>query len=138
MSRAETERTGGCQCGAVRYTVTGEPMLVAVCHCTMCRRANAAPSVAWAMFAQEQLQLTGEAKRYASSAEAERHFCGNCGSQIAFTASFLPGLIDITVGSLDDPEALSPRLHYWGDKQLSWCHYADKLPVFPQFPPMEG
>ena len=129
---------GGCQCGALRYQIDGEPMLVAVCHCTMCRRANAAPSVAWAMFAQEQVQLTGEAKRYASSTEAERHFCPQCGSQIAFTASFLPGLIDITVGSLDDPEALSPALHYWGEQQLSWCQYADKLPVFPQFPPMEG
>lgn len=129
---------GGCQCGAVRYVASGEPMIVAVCHCTMCRRASAAPSVAWAMFSQDQVQLTGELKRYASSAEAERSFCPNCGSQIGFTASFLPGLIDVTVGSLDDPEALPPSLHYWGDKQLSWCHYADKLPVFPQFPPMEG
>ncbi len=133
-----SEYQGGCLCGAVRYVANGEPMLVAVCHCTMCRRASAAPSVAWAMFSQEHVQLHGELKRYASSADAERSFCPSCGSQIAFTASFLPGLIDLTVGSLDNPEAMSPSLHYWGDKQLSWCHYADKLPVFPQFPPMEG
>jgi hypothetical protein len=133
-----SQHQGGCQCGAVRYVTTGAPMVVAVCHCSMCRRASAAPSVAWAMFNQEQVEVRGELKRYASSAEAERSFCPNCGTQIAFTATFLPGLIDITVGSLDDPEALPPSLHYWGDRQLSWCHYADKLPVFPQFPPMEG
>jgi len=131
-------REGGCQCGAVRYRAVGEPLLVAICHCSMCRRANAAPSVAWAMYSQEQLELNGEIKRYASSPEAERSFCPRCGTPIAFTASFLPGLIDITVGSLDDPESLSPSLHYWGERQLSWCHYADKLPTFPQFPPMES
>jgi hypothetical protein len=131
-------REGGCQCGAIRYRAEGEPIVVAVCHCSMCRRAHAAPSVAWAMYKQEQLHITGEVKHYASSAEAERCFCPQCGTQIAFTASFLPGLIDITVGSLDDPESLPPSLHYWGDRRLSWCHYADKLPVFPQFPPMEG
>lgn len=129
-------REGGCQCGAVRFRASGEPIVVAVCHCTMCRRAHAAPSVAWAMYSEAQLEFTGELKRYASSAEAGRHFCPHCGSQLAFTASFLPGLIDIAVGSLDDPEALPPSLHYWGERQLSWCHYADKLPVFPQFPPL--
>ncbi len=129
---------GGCQCGAVRYVASGEPVMVAICHCSMCRRANAAPSVAWAMFGEQQVQVTGELNNYASSAEGLRHFCGRCGTPIAFTASFLPGLIDLTVGSLDDPELLSPSLHYWGDRQLSWCHYADTLPVYPQFPPMAG
>lgn len=129
-------REGGCQCGAVRYRASGEPIMVAVCHCSMCRRAHAAPSVAWAMYSQAQVEFTGELKRYTSSAEAERSFCPRCGSQLAFTASFLPELVDIAVGSLDDPEALPPSLHYWGERQLSWCHYADKLPVFPQFPPL--
>jgi hypothetical protein len=44
------ELEGGCQCGKVRYRIVGEPVMAAICHCTMCRRANAAPAVAWAMF----------------------------------------------------------------------------------------
>ncbi|HEV8331433.1 MAG TPA: hypothetical protein VGQ22_08445 [Steroidobacteraceae bacterium] len=35
-------REGGCQCGAIRYRAEGEPLLAALCHCFMCRRAPAA------------------------------------------------------------------------------------------------
>lgn len=41
---------GGCQCGAVRYRIAGRPVMAALCYCSMCRRANAAPAVAWAMY----------------------------------------------------------------------------------------
>ena len=86
------------------------------------------PAVAWAMFSQEQVQLTGELKRYASSAEAERSFCPNCGSQIAFTASFLPGLIDLTVGSLDEPSVLHPVSHFAVESRIENWHADDGLP----------
>jgi hypothetical protein len=54
---------------------------------------------------------------------------------VCFTATFLPGLIDITIGSLDSPETLPPTLHYWDSKRLPWLHLADDLPRFPEFPP---
>lgn len=130
--------TGGCQCGAVRYAIAGEPVFTALCHCTMCRRANAAPAVAWAMFRDDQVRfVAGQPTLYAASPEAKRGFCGKCGTQISFTASFIPGLIDITIGSLDKPEAVPPALHYWESKRLPWLHIADGLPRYPEFPPQE-
>jgi hypothetical protein len=130
--------SGGCQCGAVRYEASGEPIVVAICHCTMCRRANAAPAVAWAMFRQDQVRfVAGEPKHYASSQPARRGFCEHCGTQLSFTADYIPGLIDLTVGSIDEPERLPPALHYWESKRLPWVHFADVLPRHAEFPPFE-
>jgi hypothetical protein len=74
---------------------------------------------------------------YASSQAARRGFCAQCGTQISFTADYIPGLVDITIGSLDRPEALAPRFHYWDAKRLPWLSVCDDLPRFPEFPPVE-
>jgi len=34
-------RTGGCQCGEVRYESAGEPRALYVCHCRECRKQSA-------------------------------------------------------------------------------------------------
>ena len=34
---------GRCFCGAVQFTVTGEPELEAYCHCDSCRHWSAGP-----------------------------------------------------------------------------------------------
>ncbi len=88
------------------------------------------------MYQEGQLSfIKAQPKLYASSAEGKRGFCAACGTQIFFTASFLPGLIDITVGSLDNPESVKPTLHYWYSKHLSWAEFADTLPRHPELPP---
>ena len=33
--------SGSCQCGAVRYQLSGEPKLVSICHCTDCQTNSA-------------------------------------------------------------------------------------------------
>lgn len=134
---ADQEYEGGCQCGAVRYRATGHPVMTAMCHCSMCRRANAAPAVAWAMFHEAQVAFVkGTLTTYRSSSEARRGFCPACGTQISFSAEYIPGLIDITIGSLDRPEEVVPSLHYWDSKRLPWVRFADDLPKFPEFPPV--
>lgn len=129
---------GGCQCGTIRYRLTGDPVMAAICHCSMCRRANAAPAVAWAMFREPQVAfIGGTLSLYESSSGARRGFCARCGTQISFSADYIPGLIDITIGSLDHPEAVAPSLHYWDSKRLPWMQFADQLAKYPEFPPVE-
>jgi hypothetical protein len=88
----------------------------------------------------QELQITflrGSPTTYASSPEGKRGFCSVCGTQICFTADYIPGLIDITIGSLDQPDKIAPTLHYWESKRLPWVRFADDLPKFPEFPPVE-
>jgi hypothetical protein len=127
---------GGCQCGAVRYQVSGQPVMTALCHCTLCRRAHAAPAVAWAMFQEAQHRYSkGAPAAYASSPAARRWFCAACGTQLGFTAEYIPGLVDISIGSLDRPDLVPPALHYWDAERLPWMKFADGLPVHAAFPP---
>ena len=127
---------GGCQCGSVRYRITGSSILAALCHCSMCRRANAAPAVAWAMYQESQVAFTRSGPTlYESSPGANRGFCPRCGTQISFTAEYIPGLIDLTIGNLDKPSMVPQTFHYWESKRLSWVHFADQLPRYAEFPP---
>ncbi len=79
-----TERhTGGCLCGAVRYSIAGKPGPVVGCHCSQCRRQTGFYYAA-ANVPRGALSVEGaEAVRwYRSSGEAQRGFCGNCGSAL--------------------------------------------------------
>lgn len=121
--------TGGCLCGALRYNASAKPIEVAFCHCRMCQKLSGATVVPWAIFSSETYRYTlGEPKIYISSTHGQREFCVECGSQIAFRTSRREKNVDITVGTLDDPEAVAPEYHVWCDSQVSWFDTADKLP----------
>ena len=77
-------------------------------------------------------------KIYNSSEEASRGFCEACGTQISFAATYIPGLIDLTIGSMDQPDSVVPGFHYWHSEHLAWAEFADDLPRHAGFPPMAG
>lgn len=139
MTTTPTPLEGGCQCRAVRYRVVGAPIAAALCHCAMCRRANAAPAVAWALFGRPQVDfLNLHPTLYESSPGCLRGFCPRCGTQISFAADYLPGLVDLTIGSLDNPEAVTPSFHCWHGQRLEWAEWADTLPRYARHPPTEA
>lgn len=129
-------QAGGCHCGAVRYEVTGAPMHVALCHCADCRKAAGAPMVAWAMFAEDALQVTsGAAKTRNSSGAAMRSFCGDCGTGLFYrNVEMLPGIVDIQSATFDDPEAFPADLHIQTAERIGWMEHAHQLPAFARFP----
>jgi hypothetical protein len=111
--------TGGCHCGAIRYEASGEAITHALCHCTDCRRCAGAPAVSWTMYKQDAVKITkGEPKIYASSENARRHFCGQCGTGLFYVnETVLPGIIDIQVA-----------------ERINWMKTAHELPEFERFP----
>jgi hypothetical protein len=106
-----TDRTGGCQCGRVRYTATLESDDAYWCHCKMCQKATGGIAAAFVQVPREALAWEREPDWYESSPIARRGFCGHCGTPLSF--DFLdPGTnIDVTVGSFDDPSSFKPILH---------------------------
>ena len=128
--------TGGCQCGAVRFDVAGEPVHRALCHCSDCRRSSGAPMVGWAAYAEADVHVTaGDPKVYASSPGVERRFCGTCGTGLFYrNPAVLPGLLDVQICTLDDPEAAAPQVHIQTAERVGWTQTLDALPSFARYP----
>src|SRR5215470_9953070 len=78
--------TGGCACGAVRYTCSAEPLMMANCHCRDCQRAGGAPYAAVLLVPKAAVTFTGEIKFHQVQADsgnmASRGFCPACGSPL--------------------------------------------------------
>jgi hypothetical protein len=124
---------GGCYCGRVRYQASGTPFHETSCHCSMCRRTAGAPFVAWFSVRRSEFRLlAGEPARFRSSSHATRSFCANCGTQLTFEDDHWPDEIDVTIASLDDPQAVAPRDQTWVSSKLAWVGLDDSLPAFPQ------
>ena len=120
---------GGCLCGAVRYAVEGGIEGAAHCHCTLCRRASGAAALTWFWVESARFHVTkGELALYRSSAHGERGFCSRCGTPITFRSDQAPDSVDVTLGSLDDPEPVRPSHHVWTGSRLSWLHLDEALP----------
>jgi hypothetical protein len=118
---AQSEALGGCYCGEVRYAILGAPDQSLVCHCPDCRRSVGAQSVGWIFIGIEQFQLrTGNPKSFNSSTGVTRTFCGTCGTTLAWVGDKQPGRMDVTIGSLDDPNQFPPTRAVYRKHKLSW------------------
>lgn len=122
---------GGCQCGTIRYQITGPLDDVALCHCRMCQRAHAAPAVPWLVVKRADFQLIeGLPGSYRSSERASRQFCRDCGTQLFFVEDVRPDELDVAVSTLDDPVSVPPQRHIWLESQMPWLKLDDHLPGY--------
>ncbi len=92
---------GSCLCGGVRYEVSGPLRNVIACHCTQCRKQTGHFMAATAARLEHfRVTKSDELKWYASSAMAERGFCGACGSTL-FWQGKGRDYVAIAAGTLD-------------------------------------
>ena len=100
---------GGCLCGALRYEVTADPLVVTVCFCKFCQRATGAQGMVEPIFEVSMFRLTaGDPKRYThvSAGSGEQvfvHFCADCGTKTHLTFARWPDRLGVYAGTFDDP-----------------------------------
>ncbi len=117
---------GGCQCGAIRFAVTGPLKDTSICHCRMCQKAFGnfyAPLVSTR--GSDFKWTRGEPRRWRSSNHVLRGFCENCGTPLTYEAE--DGLA-VAIGAFDDPALLPPVVQYGMEAKIA---YVDQLPELP-------
>ena len=121
--------SGGCLCGAIRFSCAMPQSPAAYCHCTSCRRAAGAHVVAWFTVPASSLVFTqGQPAIYRSTPPVERGFCERCGTQLTYRNETWPDHVDVTVGSLDAPDRVPPADHIWMEDAAGWDRPGDGLP----------
>jgi hypothetical protein len=119
---------GGCLCKAIRYAISGVPLSSIVCHCATCRRASAAPIVAWLTVDRGEFRfLCGSPRIFQSSRDVVRRFCEICGTQLTYETACSPNTIDVTTASLDTPDLHPPTMEVWLEHKISWQRSNESL-----------
>ena len=120
-----TKKTGGCLCGAVRFTAVPKSSDVGVCHCSMCRKVAAGPF--FAIDCGDTLAFEDETHVgvYGSSDWAERGFCKQCGSTLFWRLKDKSANI-VAVDAFDDPGALKLDHEVFIDEKPGYYSFAEK------------
>jgi len=88
---------GSCFCGAVQFTVSGEPAAMGYCHCESCRTWSAGPVNAFTLWKPESLKISKGADnigKYNKTPRSGRQWCKSCGGHL-FTEHPHWSLIDV-------------------------------------------
>ena len=115
---SEPIRTGGCQCGAVRFRTSGKLGLPSICHCRMCQKQFGGLFSALVTAPDEGMEWTrGEPSYFQSSVNIERGFCKNCGTPMTYRH---PGGLELAIGTFDERSDLAPQIQVNYDARIPW------------------
>jgi hypothetical protein len=132
-----SEHLGRCFCGAVEFSVSGEPAAMGYCHCQSCRHWSAGPVNAFTLWNPDALKMRKGADQigtYHKTENSYRKWCKRCGGHL-FTDHPGMKLIDVYAAILPTLP-FKPSLHVsYGEKVLS---IRDGLPKMKDFPKEMG
>jgi len=122
--------SGSCFCGAVQFTVQGEPAAMGYCHCDSCRHWSAGPVNAFTLWNPQSVKITRGADNigtYNKTPASARKWCKSCGGHL-FTDHPHLNLIDVYAAVIDDFQ-YKPGVH---------VHYQETvLPIKDGLPKMK-
>lgn len=130
---------GGCECGAIRYRITGEPMVVYACHCTICQTQSGSAFGMGFRVTEDQFELTkGTMKSFQRTAASGQvftnSFCPDCGTRIYHLAERSVGMVSLKPGTLDDTGWLQASHQIFAGSAQPWVAMPEGSKVFETVP----
>ncbi len=133
----ENSYNGSCFCGAVQFSVTGEPAAMGYCHCDSCRRWSAGPVNAFTLWKPESVKVTRGADQIDTCHKTERSYrkwCKSCGGHL-FTEHPHWKLTDVYAATIPSLR-FKPGVHV--NYQETVLPMKDGLPKFKDVPAEMG
>ena len=117
--------TGGCQCGAQRYTVRTMPLTLYICHCTDCQAQSGSAFGMSLSVERDGIdapwdRLKSWARPVAGGNSVVGFFCPECGTRLFHQPSRRPSIVNVKPGTLDDTGWLRPAGHIWTGSAQPW------------------
>lgn len=130
---------GGCDCGAVRYRMTGPPMFVHCCHCRWCQRESGSAFALNAMIeADRVVLLKGAPETVPTPSESGKGQnivrCPAC--RIALWSNYAGSgekVRFVRVGTLDEPDRLPPDIHIFTRSKQPWVVLPPGAAAVPEY-----
>lgn len=115
--------TGGCLCGAVRFTIDQPLSVASYCHCTRCQRRTGTAASAQVRVAPGSFHLVEGAdavRAYRPPAGFEKAFCGSCGSHLFSRRPDDDTVMAVRLGAFDHDPGVRPSYRQFVDYAAAW------------------
>lgn len=131
---------GGCECGAVRYRLTSEPIATNCCHCRDCQTITGSAFALNAFIETDRVEVTQGQPEVRSLGREDRGDtrawrCPACETLLwADHPMFGDAVRFVRVGTLDQGETLTPDAHYFVRSKHPWIALPPGVPTFETLP----
>lgn len=130
--------TGSCLCGAIRYSVTGEPARFLHCHCSRCRKSTGTGHASNLFVNEASISWEGDsalikAYKIPDAERFTRTFCSKCGGPLPREIKEMR-MVFIPAGTLDDEPDIRPQARIFYSSRASWSCSDDGIPSYPDYP----
>ena len=125
---------GGCACGAVRYRLASEPMIVHCCHCLNCQRQTGSAFVINLLIEADRVEiLAGTPEQVDVPRDGDRSQrifrCPDC--QTAVYSQYGSRKVRfVRAGTLDDPRDVRRDVHIYTRSKVNWVAIPSEMPAF--------
>ena len=130
-------REGGCACGAVRYRLTSDPLIVHCCHCLNCQRQTGSAFVINLLIEADRMELLADEPQPVDvprdDGSVQRIYrCPAC--QVAVFSEYgWPEVRFVRAGTLDDPAGVTPDVHIYTRSKVPWVALPDGAQAFGDY-----
>jgi len=138
MADAPATITGGCLCGAIRYTALDAGLAAYACHCTDCHTRSGSSGQINQFVPAPGFKVEGEPLKAATTtprgATITQFACPKCLTRVYATLSDRPELVTLRSGTRDDSAGLTPAFHVWVRSKQPWITLPEGAKTFDTQP----